>query len=218
MNIVLEGITKKYRRGTRVQTVLKDINLEMTSGNFWFISGESGSGKSTLLNIIAGLSRVTEGKVFYGERELTNSDEKVRAELRRKYAGIATQDSDLVPYLSVYENMQLASAVRGDAEGNREEYENLLDAVGLLPLKKEYPENMSGGEIKRAAIARALVAAPSVIIMDEPTANLDRENVKKVLTLLRKTADSGSTVIISSHEKEARTYCDKEYNLVIHGE
>ena len=209
MNIRLEDICKEYKRGRRSFTVLDNISFELPSGKFVVIKGDSGVGKSTLLGIISGLIRPTSGKVFIGDNEITSLEEGKLSSLRNAHLGIVTQDSDLIPYLTMEDNIKLTYEInRSDKEFDSQRYVEILDILGLSDLKGSYPSEMSGGEIKRAAVARALVMSPDVVIMDEPTANLDRNNVRSVLRLLRMMSDKGSTVIISSHEEEASAFAD----------
>ncbi|WP_027209484.1 ABC transporter ATP-binding protein [Butyrivibrio hungatei] len=236
MDIRLDAIIKKYKRDKREFTVLDNINVTLPQGKFTVISGDSGVGKSTLLNIVAGLSKPTEGKVYYGEKEITSLGDEELAELRTDFMGVMTQNCELIPYLTLIENLKLAYDISGKSEKNKNSSSNnnsssdgngkeplaeelasfsaeLLDALGLSQLRNEYPSSLSSGEIKRAAIARTLITKPDLIIMDEPTANLDRKNVRAVLQLLKRFSTQGSTVIISSHEQEAIAEADFKYEL-----
>ncbi|SCY30082.1 putative ABC transport system ATP-binding protein [Butyrivibrio hungatei] len=259
MDIRLDAIIKKYKRDKREFTVLDNISVTLPQGKFTVISGDSGVGKSTLLNIVAGLSKPTEGKVYYGEKEITALGDEELAKLRTGFMGVMTQNCELIPYLTLIENLKLAYDISakggknknligdgtGDSDdtsdniGNGENISNgnntgkgnktgkespegeeptsfsaeLLDALGLSQLRNEYPSSLSSGEIKRAAIARTLITKPDLIIMDEPTANLDRKNVRAVLQLLKRFSTQGSTVIISSHEQEAIAEADFKYEL-----
>ena len=236
MDIRLDAIIKKYKRDKREFTVLDDINVTLPQGKFTVISGDSGVGKSTLLNIVAGLSKPTEGKVYYGEKEITALGDEELAKLRMGFMGVMTQNCELIPYLTLGENLELAYDINAKSEKNKNSSSNnnsssdgndkeqlaeelasfsaeLLDALGLSRLRNEYPSSLSSGEIKRAAIARTLITKPDLIIMDEPTANLDRKNVRAVLQLLKRFSTQGSTVIISSHEQEAIAEADFKYEL-----
>lgn len=263
MDIRLDAIIKKYKRDKREFTVLDNISVTLPQGKFTVISGDSGVGKSTLLNIVAGLSKPTEGKVYYGEKEITSLGDEELAELRTDFMGVMTQNCELIPYLTLIENLKLAYDISGKSEKNKNSSSDgngdsdsnsdnnngdsdsngdnigsdnstnnntgndkeplaeelasfsaeLLDALGLSQLRNEYPSSLSSGEIKRAAIARTLITKPDLIIMDEPTANLDRKNVRAVLQLLKRFSTQGSTVIISSHEQEAIAEADFKYEL-----
>ena len=217
MDILLDEITKKYKRDKREFTVLDKVSVTIPHGKFTVISGDSGVGKSTLLNIIAGLSRPTQGKVYYGEKEITSLGDDGLSELRTGFMGVMTQNCELIPYLTLRENLKRAYDIstgnKGDKRAFSDEFEELLGALGLSHLQNEYPSSLSSGEIKRAAIARTLITHPKLVIMDEPTANLDRKNVRAVLQLLKRFSVEGSTIIISSHEQEALVEADFKYEL-----
>lgn len=209
MEIRLEDIVKNYSRGRREFTVLYKVSFDIPAGRFTLITGDSGIGKSTLLGIIAGLIRPTSGKVFYDDKEITASNDDELSKIRNAHLGIVTQESDLIPYLTLEDNIRLTYEINNRGKVlDDSSFDEVLNALGLSELKSSYPSEMSGGEIKRAAVARALLIDPEVIIMDEPTANLDRKNVRNVLRLLRMYSDKGSTVIISSHEEEAAAFAD----------
>ena len=211
MEIKIENITKRFTRGRREFTVLDNISATIPDKKFVVITGDSGVGKSTLLNILSGLMRPTAGKVLYEDKEITGLNDRNLSSLRIKYLGIVNQSSDLISYLTLAENLKLSREISG-REGE-DETDKVLERLGLEDLKSSYPEEMSGGEIKRAAIARAILISPEVLIMDEPTANLDRKNVRNVLSLLKEQQDKGKTVVISSHEEEALEYCDINIDL-----
>lgn len=211
MEIKIENITKRFTRGRREFTVLDNISATIPDKKFVVITGDSGVGKSTLLNILSGLMRPTSGKVLYEDKEITGLNDRDLSSLRIKDLGIVNQSSDLISYLTLEENLSLSREISG-REG-AEETDQVLRRLGLYDLKSSYPEEMSGGEIKRAAIARAILVSPEVLIMDEPTANLDRKNVRNVLSLLKEQQDKGKTVVISSHEEEALEYCDINIDL-----
>ena len=211
MEIKIENITKKFARGRREFTVLDNVSATIPDNKFTVITGDSGVGKSTLLNILSGLMRPTSGKVLYEDKEITGLNDRDLSSLRIKDLGIVNQTSDLISYLTLEENLKLSREIAG-REGE-DETDNVLRRLGLEDLKSSYPEEMSGGEIKRAAIARAILISPQVLIMDEPTANLDRKNVRNVLSLLKEQQDKGKTIVISSHEEEALEYCDLNIDL-----
>ena len=211
MEIKIENITKKFTRGRREFTVLDNVSAIIPDNKFTVITGDSGVGKSTLLNILSGLMRPTSGKVLYEDKEITGLNDRDLSSLRIRDLGIVNQTSDLISYLTLEENLKLSREIAG--RDGEDETDNVLRRLGLEDLKSSYPEEMSGGEIKRAAIARAILISPQVLIMDEPTANLDRKNVRNVLSLLKEQLDKGKTIVISSHEEEALEYCDLNIDL-----
>lgn len=211
MEIKIENITKKFTRGRREFTVLDNVSATIPDNKFTVITGDSGVGKSTLLNILSGLMRPTSGKVLYEDKEITGLNDRDLSSLRIKDLGIVNQTSDLISYLTLEENLKLSREIAG--RDGEDETDNVLRRLGLEALKSSYPEEMSGGEIKRAAIARAILISPQVLIMDEPTANLDRKNVRNVLSLLKEQQDKGKTIVMSSHEEEALEYCDLNIDL-----
>jgi len=211
LEIKIENITKKFTRGRREFTVLDNVSAIIPDNKFTVITGDSGVGKSTLLNILSGLMRPTSGKVLYEDKEITGLNDRDLSSLRIRDLGIVNQTSDLISYLTLEENLKFSREIAG-REGE-DETDNVLRRLGLEDLKSSYPEEMSGGEIKRAAIARAILISPQVLIMDEPTANLDRKNVRNVLSLLKEQQDKGKTIVISSHEEEALEYCDHNIDL-----
>jgi len=211
LEIKIENITKKFTRGRREFTVLDNVSAIIPDNKFTVITGDSGVGKSTLLNILSGLMRPTSGKVLYEDKEITGLNDRDLSSLRIRDLGIVNQTSDLISYLTLEENLKLSREIAG--RDGEDETDNVLRRLGLEDLKSSYPEEMSGGEIKRAAIARAILISPQVLIMDEPTANLDRKNVRNVLSLLKEQQDKGKTIVISSHEEEALEYCDLNIDL-----
>lgn len=211
MEIRIENINKKFKRGRREFTVLHDISATIPDKKFTVITGDSGVGKSTLINIISGLAKPTSGKVIYGDKEITNLSDSELSDVRIKNLGIVNQTSDLISYLTLKENLELSIKIAG--RGDKDKISSVLTRLGLSDLEESYPGEMSGGEIKRAAIARAILTEPDIVIMDEPTANLDRNNVRNVISILKEYRDNGGTVIISSHEEEVLLHCDNNIDL-----
>ena len=205
------------RRGEKFNAV-DDVELFAWSGDFSVIYGESGSGKSTLLSLVAGISKPSGGSVVLdGENLFELSDEELSV-LRNKKIGYVPQDSVFLPHFTVLENIWLPRAIR-DAGGAGGVSENaflkpILEGLGLEKLVGEFPQNLSGGELKRAAIARALVNQPEILIADEPTSNLDDENGKRVFDLFAELAKAGTSVLIATHDNRGLRYGDRIYTMV----
>jgi putative ABC transport system ATP-binding protein len=208
----LVAVGKRY--GAR--TVLNRISLELQAGEYVAVIGESGIGKSTLLNAIAGLEPVDEGQIFFGERELTRLDDDALTLLRRDHYGFVFQAFHVLPQLSVEQNVALPLLLRGVTDATR--VRGMIAAVGLAGREASPPRELSGGELQRVAIARALVGDPQLVLADEPTGNLDPENARQVLALLRQqTKERGAAAILATHSQQAAAGCDRRYRLSAQG-
>jgi putative ABC transport system ATP-binding protein len=191
--------------------VLAGIDLAVAAGHAVAVAGRSGSGKSTLLNLAGALDEPSAGEVLVAGTSLDGLDETARALLRRARIGFVFQFFNLIPTLTVGENLRLPLELNGVC---REEARRLaarwLDAVGLPGVAGRFPENLSGGEQQRVAVARALVHVPALVLADEPTGNLDADTATEVLALLVASCrDSGSTLLIATHSGEAAAACDR---------
>jgi putative ABC transport system ATP-binding protein len=206
--IVLDGVTKRYGRGRGAVTALDGVSLSFPAGSFTAVLGVSGSGKSTLLQCAAGLERPTSGTVRLFTTDLTALSQRRQAELRRRRIGFVFQDLNLVPELSVAENIALPLRLdhrRADRAG----IEGAAARVGLAAGQlRRLPAELSGGQQQRVAIARALITRPEVIFADEPTGALDPYTGHGVLRLLRTAAD-GTTVVIVTHDPQVVRFCDR---------
>jgi putative ABC transport system ATP-binding protein len=207
----LAGVTKRF--GPRV--VLNAVSLEVAPGEYVAIIGESGIGKSTLLHVIAGLEPVDAGSVVFGESEITRMDDDAATLLRRDRFGFVFQAFHVLPHLTVLQNVGLPLLLRGV---KREELDRraavLVAAVGLGGREQSMPRELSGGELQRVAIARALVGDPQLVLADEPTGNLDPENARVVLELLRAQVKAhGAAGILVTHSEAAAAGCDRRYRL-----
>jgi putative ABC transport system ATP-binding protein len=207
----LQGVTKRF--GAR--TVLNAVSLALAPGEFVAITGESGIGKSTLLNVIAGLEPVDAGTVRYGEHEITAMDDDALALLRRERFGFVFQAFHVLPHLTVLQNVALPLLLRRTPEGETgARSAAALASVGLAGREDSMPRALSGGELQRVAIARALVGDPGLLLADEPTGNLDPENARQVLLLLRDQAKlRGAAGIVATHSEWAAAQCDRVYRL-----
>jgi putative ABC transport system ATP-binding protein len=185
---------------------LEHINLEINKGEFVCLIGESGSGKSTLLSILSTLLKPTSGELFF---ENTNyKDIKDIDSFRKTNIGFIFQFHYLINYLTVKENIKLANE-----KATNDEIYNLLKILKIENLLDKYPNEISGGQKQRVAIARALINRPKVIIADEPTGNLDSKNSLNVFEILKKLSESGTTVIVATHDKELAKFANKIYEV-----
>ena len=209
----LRNLCKVYQEGETARAVLTDVNATVMSGEFAVLLGPSGSGKSTLLNLISGIDVPSSGDVLIGSTNLTALSEKERTLFRRKNIGLVFQFFNLLPTLTVLENLLLPLDLNGvTGKAAKERAMELLDAVGLADRARSFPDRLSGGEQQRVAIARALVHDPSLILADEPTGNLDSDTGSHVMGLLEDLArQSGKTIIVVTHRAEAVSLADRVF-------
>src|SRR5262249_30122989 len=211
----LNRISKSYREGEVERVVLRDVSLTIARGEIVVLLGRSGSGKSTLLNVIAGIDRPTAGSVIVNGTDLTALDEQARTRFRRRHIGFVFQFFNLIPLLTVEENLVLPLDLnnRPHAKGAARARE-LLDRVGLGGRGDSYPERLSGGEQQRLAIARALIHDPALILADEPTGNLDAETAADVLDLLDTLArEAGRTVVMVTPSRAVVGAADRSFAI-----
>lgn len=196
------NLTKTYQDGQEKKTVLKEINLRVNRGEFIGIFGPSGSGKSTLLNLLGGLDRPSSGQVYIEGERIDNLRPLDLALYRRRRVGIVYQFYNLVSRLTVEQNIKLPLLMDGK-EGDPKFYGKIMDMIGMKKREQSFPEELSGGEQQRVAIARALLNKPSILLLDEPTGNLDRKNRDKILELLQYSNQAfKQTMLIVSHDEE----------------
>lgn len=211
--IEAKNVSKTFQDGSKEIEALKDTSLSIEAGEFVAIVGPSGSGKSTLLTILGGLQQPSEGEVLIDEEDFSEVSDKDRTELRFKKIGFILQASNLVPFLTVENQLRLVDKVDGD-KFDQEKADNLLEALNIEDLRDKYPNDLSGGERQRVAIARALFHEPSVILADEPTASLDTERAIEVVEILaRETKDKDKATIMVTHDERLIGYCDKVYSM-----
>jgi len=211
----LTAVTKRF--GSRV--VLHEVSLQVASGEYVAVVGESGIGKSTLLNIIAGLEPADAGSVRVDGVEVSALDDDAATRLRRDRFGFVFQAFHVLPHLTVLQNVGLPLLLRGLAQAEIEQRAAaLVAAVGLAGREASAPRELSGGELQRVAIARALVGDPKLVLADEPTGNLDPENARHVLELLRaQVKERGASAILVTHSEAAAAGCDRRYRLSLDG-
>ncbi|MCX7735690.1 MAG: ABC transporter ATP-binding protein [Candidatus Kapabacteria bacterium] len=209
--IELINIHKSYKEGLSVYDVLKGINLSLSQGEIVILLGKSGSGKSTLLNLISGIDLPDKGEIIVDDLKITEQSEHNRTLYRRKKIGFIFQFFNLIPTLTVEENLLLPYELNfKNTNGFKEKANELLEEVGLLSRWKSYPDILSGGEQQRIAIARALIHNPDIILADEPTGNLDYENGKAVINLLDNLVrKNNKTLIMATHSREVIGIADR---------
>ena len=216
MIIEATALTRDFARargGARVFTAVHPLDLGLDEGELTLVSGHSGSGKSTLLNMLAGMLTPTAGSVRIDDTDLYSLRDEELSRLRNERIGLVPQGHTALRALTVLDNVLLPSVLYNRAEAPAERARELLDNVGLGDLADAKPTELSGGELRRMAIARALLMNPSIILADEPTAGLDSANAAGVLTLLRNAADAGTAVLVVSHEAEASRYAQRCYTM-----
>jgi putative ABC transport system ATP-binding protein len=217
--VELRHLTKVYREGDGERVVLHDADATLGLGEIGVLIGRSGSGKSTVLNLISGIDRPSEGTVRVNGADLTALDEGARTRFRREHIGFIFQFFNLIPLLTVEENLLLPLELlgRADARG-RAHALALLARVGLADRARAYPDRLSGGEQQRVAVARALVHDPALVLADEPTGNLDADAAEVVLDLLDGLArELGKTVVMATHSREVIGVADRVF-LIQHGQ
>lgn len=212
----LVNLSKNYREGTENRIVLKDTCFQFQSGEFTAILGKSGSGKTTLLNLISGIDKADSGFIELNGVNLTLLNDHERTLLRRKHIGFIFQFFNLIPTLSIWENVILPLELNQmTTPADFERASLLLSEVGLLNRRKDYPDQLSGGEQQRVSIARSLVHQPEILLADEPTGNLDEATGRDVLNLLnRLTRTTAKNFILVTHSPEAAAFADRRVNLV----
>ncbi|NOK57279.1 MAG: ABC transporter ATP-binding protein [Chloroflexi bacterium AL-W] len=214
--VTLENTSKSYSEGGQERIVLEHVNVVFERGEFIVLLGKSGSGKSTLLNLVSGIDVPTNGEVWVDGLALTQLSEHERTLFRREKIGFIFQFFNLVPTLTVGENLLLPLELNGrTAPADRAKAQNLLDQIGLGDRWKTYPDRLSGGEQQRIAIARALVHDPQLVLADEPTGNLDTDTGQLVLTLLDTlTRQAGKTLLMVTHSIDVASMADRVFRIV----
>jgi putative ABC transport system ATP-binding protein len=213
--VMIRDLSKIYQQGEINVTALNNICLDIRMGEFLALMGPSGSGKSTLLHIIAGIDRPTDGQCIVQGTDVTRLNESELADWRNQNVGFVFQTFNLIPVLTAYENVELPlllTRLRG--RERRKRVLTALELVGLADRARHLPKQLSGGQEQRAAIARALVTDPSLVVADEPTGNLDSQSAQDVLTILQALSRSaGKTVIMVTHDPKAAAFGSRSIHL-----
>ncbi|MGZ4850587.1 MAG: ABC transporter ATP-binding protein [Candidatus Bathyarchaeia archaeon] len=208
--IYTQALEKAYQVGDEKIEVLKDIELSIPQAKFVALCGPSGSGKTTLLNIIGGIDRPTNGKIFVAGQDLTIQNEDFLSDFRCNNVGFVFQSYNLVSTLTVAENVAFPMEwTRKPEQEIEKRVIELLETVGLQHRANHFPSQLSGGEQQRVAFARALANDPQLILADEPTGNLDAKNAQKIIQVLQFLKDRGKTIIVSTHDQQITVLADK---------
>lgn len=205
----VENLTKTYGSGENLVHAVDDVSFSVEKGEFVAIVGASGSGKSTLLHLIGGVDRPTSGKIFVDGKDISKMNDDKLAVFRRRQVGIVYQFYNLIPILTVEENITLPCDLDGRGV-DRERLEMILDSFGLRARRKHLPNQLSGGQQQRTSIARALINNPSLVLADEPTGNLDSKSSEEVMSMLKMCNQSyGQTVIMITHNLDIAKQADR---------
>ena len=208
----LEHIHKDYRMGETV-TPLKDINLTVNSGEFLAVEGPSGMGKSTLLYVIGTLLKADDGKIFFAGKDVVSMTDREQTSLRGEKVGFLFQDSSLIQALTLRENLEFAQTLGGKRKADPAKVDEMLERVGLTERANFLPYQLSGGQRRRAMVARALIHTPDLILADEPTNDLDDVWAEKVVSMLQEESRRGAAVIMVTHNTRWSAQASVRYRL-----
>jgi putative ABC transport system ATP-binding protein len=213
--ITLAGIQRLYRSEEVETTALRDVELQVDKGEFVAVMGPSGSGKSTLLNILGLIDRPDGGRHIFVGKEVADLGETDRARMRRQHLGFIFQSFNLIDELTVEENIELGLAYRNGAGKERKALvAEAMDRVGVGHRARHYPHQLSGGQQQRAAIARAIVGKPDLLLADEPTGNLDTANGAQVMDILKSLNDEGATIVMVTHSPSQADQAKRVVNML----
>ena len=208
--VKLSNVTKIYHQGNTPVVALDHLSLEISKGEFLSITGKSGCGKSTLINIIGGLDTPDEGQILFDGEDITQMDDYQLTLFRRERVGIIFQFFNLLPILNVEENIVLPHLLMGNSNLPEKKIDRLLQEMGLSKRRHHKPHELSGGEMQRVAICRALINDPELILADEPTGNLDSASGKQVLEILKRLKEEqGKTILLVTHSQEGAAIADR---------
>jgi len=213
--VKIENVARVYQIGKVETKALRGINLSIESGEFTALVGPSGSGKTTLLQMIGCLDQPTSGRVFINSKDVTSLNRNQRADMRKGTIGFIFQFFALIPTLTAYENVEMPLLLNGHSpKERRERVMELLKAVDLSDRANNRPDQLSGGQQQRVAVARALASKPTLILADEPTANLDTENGKQVMDIMQKlNKETGVTFVFATHDPRVIKYANRVVTL-----
>ncbi len=208
-----EKLVKEYERRGKTFRAVDDVDIQIREGEFIIITGESGSGKTTLLNLLLGLTKPASGSVRFEGEDINSFDDRRLSEIRNEKIKYIPQGDSLLSSLTVRENILFPFVIGGKEKPSDERLYELSDRLGITDLLDEYPSELSGGEMRRATIARAIINKPAVIIADEPTGNLDRDNTSKVMEIFKDISGEGTAVVVVTHQRETLGYASKVFGM-----
>ncbi|WP_068454850.1 ABC transporter ATP-binding protein [Aedoeadaptatus pacaensis] len=211
--IETENLSKSFKRGSNTLFAVKNVNFTLKEGDFVNIIGRSGSGKSTFLNLLSGLLKPTEGKIFAKGKNISDFSDREISKYRNEIIGFVPQSLGTLPNLNVLENVSLPYYLFKRDESAYEKAAMLLDLMGILHLKDDFPKNLSGGELKRVLIARSMINSPELLILDEPTSDLDKNTTMEIMDLLKKINSKGTALILVTHELDILKYGNTLYQM-----
>lgn len=211
-----ESLSKTYGADELQVHAVDAVNLEINKGDFISLSGPSGSGKTTLLNLIGGLDTASSGKITVDNKRVDKMNKSELADMRLNHIGFVFQAYNLIPVLSAYENIEFIMQLQGiPAENRREKADSILDEVGLSGMGERRPSQMSGGQQQRVAVARAIVSQPSIVLADEPTANLDSHTSDDLLDLMKQlNKEHSTTFVIATHDQQVIDFTQRRIHMI----
>ncbi len=214
MIVRFDRVFKYFQAGETRIAALSDVSLSLEKKDFVTVMGPSGGGKTTLLNCMGGLDKPDQGEIYLNGHSLSGMSDRKLTQLRRRDIGFVFQFFNLMPTLSVMENIELPLLLSHASRESKERIDSLLDYVGLKHRARSFPAELSGGEMQRVAIARALVHQPALLLADEPTGNLDSENGTKILDLLKQASrEFETTVVVATHNPQAARYGNRHFEI-----
>ncbi len=205
----INKIVKKYKKNETIFTALEDVSFQVEKGEFIAVVGPSGSGKSTLLHTIGGLIRPDSGQILFNGNDVYSLKRRELDLYRKNHVGFVFQQFHLMPYLTVSQNIKMVCAERNDTQ----KIESYLEKCSVLPLKNKYPDELSVGEKQRVAFIRAIITKPDILLADEPTGNLDPENSRILISLIKDFNREGGTVLLVSHDPGVSESASRQIKL-----
>lgn len=213
MLLEVKQVSREYLRGGTAFAAVDNLSMAVEPGEYCAVIGHSGSGKSTLLNMITGMLKPTKGEICLNGQQLHTKTDAQLAQMRNRDIGYIMQGQNLLSNFTVLDNVCMPAYLSKNKDGVRQRAMELLESVGLTGMEHAYPKELSGGEMRRVSIARALLNKPLLIVADEPTSNLDPAASKRIVELFRTVSRSGTAVLVSTHDMEFLDHTDKCYRM-----